>query len=579
MGFSAHPDQALKCLLVSPKFPPHSYWNYVAAAELINAKSPSPPLGLITVAALLPQHWEFKLMDLNVQDFSEEMWNWADLICVGGMLPQQQGLLEIVKRANATGKFVVIGGPDPSSQPDLYAEADVTVVGEAENLIGVWLDAWRAGNPRGVFKTNKKPDVSTTPIPRFDLLDFRNYVEVGLQYSRGCPFNCEFCDIIELYGRVPRTKSPEQVLAELQSIYDCGYRGSIYFVDDNFIGNKRNVKKLLPFVTDWQKSHKYPFFFATEASMNLGDDVKLLELMQAADFRFVFMGIETPDHDVLMQTQKSQNTMHSIVDRVNMLYKHGIVALGGFIMGFDSELPGIDVRMTKCIEDTAICMATVGLLVALPNTQLTKRLQKEGRLLDSRGIVVPVDQKEYRLVIHSAVAGDHTVSGLNFVTTRPTHEILREYRNVIANIYSPESYFARAIETTKRLRTKSLHVPSWFEWKRSLLGFWNLTKFMTRDPDLRWHYWRSMGKMLRYGPARFDAGMRLIGIFTHFYPHSKYVLEQIDKRLANPDHYEHSYNKDVDAGMIHDAAVMPNRPSANLSQVTASSPVSGVAAS
>ncbi len=555
MEFSAHPDQALKCLLISPKFPPHSYWNYVAAAELINAKSPSPPLGLITVAALLPQHWDIKLMDLNVQDFSEAMWDWADLVCVGGMLPQQQGLMDLIKRAKATGKFVVVGGPDPSSQPDLYADADVTVVGEGENLISEWLAAWRAGSPRGVFKTDKKPDVTQTPIPRYDLLDFRHYVEVGLQYSRGCPFNCEFCDIIELYGRVPRTKTPEQVLAELQAIYDCGYRGSVYFVDDNFIGNKRNVKKMLPHVIDWQKSHKYPFFFATEASMNLGDDVKLLELMQAADFRFVFMGIETPDQDVLMQTQKSQNTMRPIAGRVDMLYKYGIVALGGFIMGFDSEKPGMDQRMIKCIEDTAICMATVGLLVALPNTQLTKRLQREGRLLDSRGGVVPLEQKEYRLVIHSAVAGDHTVSGLNFITTRPTQDILREYRNVIASIYSPESYFARAIETTKRLRTQSLHIPSWFEWKRSIVGFWNLTKFMTRDPDLRWHYWGSMRKMLRYGPSPFDAGMRLIGIFTHFYPHSKYVLEQIDLRLANPDHYEHSYNKDVIAGKISDAAL------------------------
>ncbi len=579
MGLSAHPkhpDSSLNCLLVSPKFPPYSYWNYVAAAELINAKTPSPPLGLITVAALLPQHWNIKLMDLNAQEFSEEMWNWADIICVGGMLPQQQGLMDTIKRAKATGKFVVVGGPEPTSQPDLYADADAIIMGEGENVIPEWLDAWRAGNPRGIFKTDKKPDVTKSPVPRFDLLDFNNYVEVGLQYSRGCPFNCEFCDIIELYGRVPRTKTPEQVLAELQAIYDCGYRGSIYFVDDNFIGNKRNVKKLLPHVIDWQKASKYPFFFATEASMNLGDDVKLLELMQAADFRMVFMGIETPDPDVLMQTQKSQNTMHPIVERVNMLYKHGIVALGGFIMGFDSEKTGMDDRMIKCIEDTTICMATVGLLVALPNTQLTKRLQKEGRLLDSRGIVVPPEQKEYRLVIHSAVAGDHTVSGLNFVTRRPTNEILSEYRNVIARVYSPESYFARAVETTRRLRTKSLHIPSLFEWKRNLLGFWNLIKFMNRDPDLRWHFWKSLVKMLPYGPARFDAGMRLVGIYTHFYKHSKYVLQQIDKRLANPDHYEQSYKKDVDAGVIPDAAVVARLASGDATKVN---PTHGVAAS
>ncbi|MEY4630584.1 MAG: hypothetical protein RIQ81_704 [Pseudomonadota bacterium] len=566
MGFSMHPDQKLKCLLISPKFPPNSFWNYVSAAELMGAKTPSPPLGLLTVAALLPQHWDIKLMDLNVMDFRQDWWQEADIICVGGMLPQQQGLMDLIKRANADGKFVVVGGPEPSSQPDLYADADVTVVGEAEELIHVWLDAWRAGNPRGVFKTDKKPDVSKSPLPRFDLLDFRNYVEVGLQYSRGCPFNCEFCDIIELYGRVPRTKTPEQVLSELQAIYDCGYRGSIYFVDDNFIGNKRNVKKLLPHVIDWQNSHGHPFYFATEASMNLGDDMKLLEMMQSADFRFVFMGIETPDPEILMQTQKSQNTMRPIVDRVNNLYKHGIVALGGFILGFDSEKPGTDKMMIKCIEDTAICMASAGLLVALPNTQLTRRLQKEGRMLDSRGKLVPPDQKEYRLVIHSAVAGDHTVSGLNFVTKRPQHDILREYRNVIAEIYSPRAYFGRVLETARRLKTKSVHIPSLFEWKRNLTGLWNLSKMMLGDPALRWHYLSCMAKMLKYGPGPFDAGMKLIGIYTHFYKHSKYVLSQIDARIANPNLYENSYAKDVEAGVIPGAeaviAAMAGKPDA-----------------
>jgi hypothetical protein len=257
-----------------------------------------------------------------------------------------------------------------------------------------------------------------------------------------------------------------------------------------------------------------------------------------------------------MQTQKSQNTMRPIVDRVNMLYKHGIVALGGFIMGFDSEKPGMDKMMIKCIEDTAICMATVGLLVALPNTQLTRRLQKEGRLLDSRGKVVPPEQKEYRLVIHSEVAGDHTTSGLNFVTKRPQHEILREYRNVIADVYSPKAYFGRVLETTRRLRTKSTHIPSWFEIKRSLMGFWNLSKFMFKDPALRWHYLGCMAGMVRFGAARFDAGMKLIGIYTHFYKHSKYVVSQIDRRLSNPDLYESSYESDVAAGVIPDAVAV-----------------------
>ena len=246
------PDDIVKCLLVYPEFSAFSFWNVKDAIRDAGAKTTTPPLGLLTVAALLPQNWQFKLMDLNTGPLDESDWQWADLIATGGMLPQQDGLVDVIDKAKKDGKFVIVGGPDPTSQPEIYKNADALVLNEGEITIPLWLDAWRKGNPRGIFTTAEKPDVSLTPIPRFDLVNFSNYFYMGVQYARGCPFNCEFCDIIELYGRKPRHKSPEQFIAELQKIYDLGFRGYIEIVDDNFIGNKRNVKReLLPALIKW----------------------------------------------------------------------------------------------------------------------------------------------------------------------------------------------------------------------------------------------------------------------------------------------------------------------------------------
>ena len=308
--FALNPDQPLRCLLVYPRFSAFSFWNYRDACETIGAKTPSPPLGLITVAAILPKIWEYRLLDLNAQEFSVDDWQWADIVCVGGMLPQQKGILEVIERALADDKFIVCGGPDPTSQPHIYKHCDALLVGEGESTIPSWLASWRQGKMRGIFRETEKPDVSLSPIPRYELLDFRNYAQIGLQYSRGCPFNCEFCDIIELYGRKPRTKSPDQVIAELTRLHELGYSGSVDIVDDNFIGNKRRVKReLLPAMIAWNEKFKRPFFFSTEASMNLADDSALLEGMRDAGFRIVFMGIETPDAELLLKTQKSQNTV------------------------------------------------------------------------------------------------------------------------------------------------------------------------------------------------------------------------------------------------------------------------------
>lgn len=539
-----HPDQKLKCLLIHPKFSAFSFWNYVDAAKTIGARTPSPPLGLITLAAILPQHWEFRLLDLNAEDFSETNWEWADLICVGGMLPQQNGIIEVIDRAKRDGKYVAVGGSDPSSQPGIYSNADALVVGEGESAVPVWMESWKAGKAQGIFKETGKPDVSLSPCPRYDLLNFKYYVQIGIQYSRGCPFNCEFCDIIELFGRKPRTKLPQQILKELDVIKRLGYSGSIDVVDDNFIGNKRDVKRnLLPALIRWNRRNGHPFYYCTEASMNLADDIKLMELMQQADFRVVFMGIETPDPELLLKTQKSQNTVKPIVDRVNTLYKYGMVVTAGFIMGFDGEKPRMDQAMIKLIEETGINMAMVGLLVALPNTQLTRRLLKEKRLLSFAGVLVD-SESDLRTVARDrdtiVEVVDQTVAGLNYITTRDRVEILKEYKNIVATIYTAQSYFDRALRVGRALSCKSRHRPRLFELRRHLRGFVMTSLAMTLDPDTRWLYWRNFFLMIPKGHVAFEQVMRLMGIFLHFKKQTKFLAkameDQIESQARMPMH-------------------------------------------
>ncbi len=503
----------------------------------MGAKAPCPPLGLITVAALLPQAWEFRLLDLNTRSFSQEDWDWAEVICVGGMLPQQKGILDIIKKARTHGKYFAVGGPDPSSQPHLYKDADALIVGEGESAIPIWLESWRNGEPRGLFREKEKPDITQSPVPRYDLLSFENYIQIGVQYSRGCPFNCEFCDIIELFGRRPRTKTPDQILAELETLYKLGYTGFVDIADDNFIANKRNVKrKLLPALIEWNKKKKNPFYFSAEASMNVADDAELLELMQAADFRVIFIGIETPDSNLLMMTQKTLNTMRPIVERVKTLYKYGMVVTAGFIMGFDGEEKDLDQRMIQLIEDCDINMAMVGLLVAMPNTQMTRRLIKQGRLLSFQGRLVRSKKEILSSArVEDSLLGvlDQRIAGLNFVTTRDRLEILGEYKNVVSTVYDAKRYFDRVLRVGKQLYMRSNHRPGLFEFKRSMRAVWRLSVQMTKNKNTRWLYWRNF---LRFIPRRRHVLMQvtlLMALYLHYQKQTAYVLETLERERGN----------------------------------------------
>ncbi len=469
----------------------------------------------MTVAALLPAHWDIRLTDINVADLTDEDWNWADVICTGGMIPQQPGILAIIDRAQADEKYVVVGGPDPTSQPEVYERADARVLGEGEITVPMWLDAWRRGEPLGLFETADRPDVTLSPTPRFDLINFRDYLHVGIQISRGCPFNCEFCDIIELYGRVPRSKSIEQVLTELDRIADLGHRGWVDVSDDNFIGNKKFVKKLLVALEEWCRKRNYPFYFTTEASMNLADDDELLDMMRRVDFRYVFMGIESPDPDLLATTQKRMNSLKPIVQRIHHVYEHGIAITAGFIMGFDGEKPGTADALIDCIEETGINIAMVGLLVALPNTQLTRRLMSEGRMIDGNHQLLPPSNDRYRLESSDTITVENTTGGLNFVTTRDRVDVYDDYRRIISTIYDPGVFMRRVMRTTRMLRPERRQTPSLGELRRNAVAFLRIAWWMTRHAEVRWHYWNNTIRTFWMGMAKFEFAQSMMAPYMH----------------------------------------------------------------
>lgn len=512
-----------KCLLVQTKFSEFSFWNYQAVCEIVGAKYPAAPLGLLTVAALFPQHWEFRLIDENVEPLLDEQLKWADIVCTGGMLPQQKSMLAFIRRAHDLNCVVVVGGPDPTSQPDLYHEADFLVLGEGEITIPLFLNDLRVGIKTGKYISEEKADMQMAAVPRYDLIRFHDYIMIGLQFIRGCPFNCEFCDVIELYGRTPRFKTNEQVLRELQSLYDLGYRGHIDMVDDNFIGNKKKAKELLRELKTWTQSHGYPFYFTTEASINLADDDELLQLMKDVDFRYVFLGIETPENDTLAINQKLQNVNKPIGDAVLKLLSYGIVSNGGYIIGFDSESRQIADNMIESIRVSGVCIAMIGLLYALPNTQLTRRLISEGRLF----------QQVSRFVTENDI--DQATSGLNFITLIPRSEILKNYIRVIDDVYEPSNYYKRVIFTGLNIRPKYRHKPDFRTWLTYMRSFLRVCKNAGFNSATGFWYWKMFFTVIFRNPLGIEAAVNMAAMFIHFRKQKEFIVTAMDKIIAELD--------------------------------------------
>jgi radical SAM superfamily enzyme YgiQ (UPF0313 family) len=514
-----------RVLMVYPKFIPNSFWNYTEACELVGAKYPAAPLGLITVAAMLPKHWDIRLINRNTEPLTDEDLDWADLVMISGMLNQQPDFIHLIDLAHRHGKPVCVGGPDVSSSPHIYADADFQVIGEAELVIEQFIAAWEGGERKGVFVADKfKADITQSPMPRYDLIKFEHYLFIGVQYSRGCPFTCEFCDIIELYGRVPRTKTNDQILAELQALYDHGYRGHIDFVDDNFIGNKKNLRTLLPRLKAWLEEHDYPFEFSTEASINIADDSELLQAMKDANFFAIFVGIESPDPETLVQAKKKQNTRRNIAECIHRIYDYGMFVTAGFIVGFDTEKGMIGQAMTDFIEEANIPVCMVGLLYALPGTQLTRRLAAEGRLHEGHDLM-RVEQ-----------AGDQCTLGCNFDTKRPLRDILVDYKTVLGQVFSPAAYAGRLSRLASMLdrSDRRRELPDGDPRKR-LGGIDSMHRIMRALPEVREPFWKTFVEVAKTNPAALRYIVILMALYLHLGPFSKHVIGEIDRRIAELD--------------------------------------------
>jgi radical SAM superfamily enzyme YgiQ (UPF0313 family) len=511
-------DFFMNVLLIYPRFP-KSFWSFEKTIELLDRKAMLPPLGLVTVAAILPQEWNYKLVDINVREITEAEWDWAELVVCSAMIVQKDDLLAKISEAKLRGKKVAVGGPYPTALPQEVASADYLILDEGELTIPLFVEAVQKGEPSGTFRApnGERPDVTITPVPRFDLLEFDAYAEMSVQFSRGCPFQCEFCDIIVLYGRKPRTKAPAQLLKELDCLYNLGWRRSIFMVDDNFIGNKRNVKLFLKELLPWMVEHKYPFSFATEASVDLANDQELLDSMVQCNFGAVFLGIETPDEESLALTQKHQNTRSSLSEAVNRITKSGIRVMAGFIIGFDGEKKGAGQRIVKFVEQTDIPTALFSMLQALPDTALWHRLEKEGRL---RGKSANINQTTL----------------MNYVPTRPLEEIAYEYMDAFDELYEPSKFLDRAYRHFLILgqanypdkgkgRTKEFN---WVVIRAFLTICWRQGAVRST----RWQFWRNLWSMLQVNPGGVSSYLAVCAQIEHFLEYRGIVRHEIETQVA-----------------------------------------------
>lgn len=493
-----------KALLVYPEMPP-TYWSMRYALPFLGRKAVYPPLGLLTVASMLPSDWDLRLLDLNVEPITRKDVQEADLVLASAMLVQRPSLEQVIGLCRESRKPLVAGGPYPTSCHDQIEGVDYFVLGEAEINLPPFLEDFQNGNPRHCYQDFARPELARTPPPRFDLVNRKHYAGTALQYSRGCPHSCEFCDIVELFGHQPRTKTPSQFLAEMDLLYNAGWRGSLFVVDDNFIGNLSQVRKLLPALAHWQAEHRYPFSLYTEASLDLAADDSLMEEMVHAGYNMVFVGIETPDRATLEAIGKRQNTQADLLASVRTIQKKGLEVSGGFIVGFDADQEDIFDRQIRFIKEAAIPTAMVGLLTALPRTRLHARLTAEGRILGTS----------------SGGNNTHDLE-LNFVP-RMKADLLREgYKRVLAEVYKPSRYFARCLDLIHRLKHQ----------KRSYRGirFPELRAFghsLIRQTFSRYafHYWLYLLRGLSRRPFMAPEIVALAVKGHHFFTITRNLLE------------------------------------------------------
>jgi radical SAM superfamily enzyme YgiQ (UPF0313 family) len=466
----------MKVLLVYPKYP-DTFWSFKYALRFISKKALHPPLGLLTIAAMFPREWEKRLVDMNVTDLKAQDIQWADYVFISAMVVQKTSAREVIGRCKEAGKKIVAGGPLFTADREEFQDVDHLVLNEAEITLAPFLEDLAGGKAGPLYTSAHFPSLDKTPVPDWKLADMKRYVSMNIQYSRGCPYSCEFCDITTLYGRRSRTKDVGQIIGELESLYSHGWRGSVFFVDDNFIGNKKKLKEtVLPAVIDWMKQRKYPFEFGTEASIDLADDEELMKLMIRAGFDSVFVGIETPDPEGLKECNKFQNTNRDLINSVKKIQKFGLTVRGGFIVGFDHDSPEIFEKQIEFVQKSRIITAMVGMLNAPRGSRLYERLLKENRLLDK-------------------ISGDNTDFSTNIVPRMGYDKLAEGYKRIISRIYSPKLYYERVREFLREYkplekRKKCFHLRSIPDYVHYFFAPIKATVLLGIKDRERIHYWK-----------------------------------------------------------------------------------------
>jgi len=511
--------EAIKVLMVWPRFPP-SFWSFAGVMELLREETLHPPLGLLTLAALCPKYWKLRLIDRSFETLLDRDILWADLVMVSGMSVQRDDIRQTLLRARALGKRTMIGGSYASSEPDtLLPLADHVVVGEPDEVFDRIAADLEGGSAQRLYVIHDKPDVSKTPVPRFDLLKIEKYVSMAVQFSRGCPFQCEFCDIITLYGRKPRTKAPRQILAELEVLFELGWREQVFIVDDNFIGNHKRALELARSLEEWQVAHNYPFLFYTEASIDLAQRPELIEAMVRANFYYVFIGIESPSEQSLLETKKYQNLRHDQLESIRFIQSQGLWVSAGFIIGFDSDTEDIFERQRDFIERAAIPWAMAGFLQAPATTPLYDRMVKQGRLLEENPAL-------------------NNFNSPNFRTLLPLPILLQGLRETLLSLYSASAFYNRAHRSLLAWETREQQKVTPYPF---LLALGILVRSIFRQGILssyRRAYWKFLWQILTCwsrNPPKLVMGMTILLSGHHFIKYAQDVaaaLEAQSQKLA-----------------------------------------------
>jgi radical SAM superfamily enzyme YgiQ (UPF0313 family) len=483
----------MKILLVSPQTP-HTFWSFKHAVRFVSRKASMSPLGLLTVAGMLPPEWDLKLVDLEVRKLKDEDLRWADYVLLGAMIVHKESVRDIAARCAALGKTVIAGGPLFTTGHEAFPEIQHFVLGEAEEIMPQVVADLRRGCLQRIYQGTQRPALTHTPVPRWDLINFRDYVTMSVQYSRGCPFDCEFCDIIVMNGRVPRTKTPEQLIAELETLRRGGWEEMVFIVDDNFIGNKARTRALLEAIIEWRQRTRTSIGFLTEASMNLADDPGLCALMVQAGFTKVFVGLETPSAEALEECRKVQNCHRNLVDSVQVLQRAGLDVMGGFIVGFDSDQRDIFQRQFEFIQRSGVAVAMVGLLTALPQTRLWQRLKREGRL-------------------ETESSGNNTDVALNFKPKLNRDYLQSGYRDLVKRLYEPRNYYRRIRTFLKNHRPNGPRRGlSRGDLLAFLKSFWVLGLRHRGRVSYWWFFWSTLIRR----PRQFPQAIELAILGYHF---------------------------------------------------------------